>query len=120
MQKGPECAECVARYIRVRNHSRETLKEVGYIFGRDPSDMERIFRARTGRTVKEFADEQKKEELIQLLAGGFRYGYEIGGALGFKTDQSFYHWVGLVFGVTFRKLRSVLRQETTYSGRARM
>ena len=72
----------------------------------DTSLLDRRFREAKGITLKAYIDGVLKERLIIMLDKGQRYGFECASALGFQSDQAFYHWVKRVFGISFRQLRS--------------
>ena len=98
--------DCIIRLLESSNTNTYGLKQIGYIFGMDPSLVERQFRKAKGTTVKAYLDKLLRERLIVLLAKGRWNGYECASALGFQNDDAFYHWVKRVFGETFRQLRA--------------
>ena len=92
------------QYIKTNWKDGKSLKEIANRFGVDPGNLDRAFRSSEGMTVTRYVDEQRRRYVLKAIAENKMLGYEIGAALGFKTDRAFYQWVKRAFGTSFREL----------------
>ena len=99
-------------YIKSNWRDGKTVKEVANFHEVDAGNLERAFRNRAGVTIKRYVDEQRKKYVLSQLNGKMKLGYEIGAAIGFSEDLSFYRWVKRAFGISFKALRLRIRQNS--------
>jgi len=94
-------------YVNSNWRSGLSLKGIGAHFQIDPSDAEHFFRRMTGTTIKRYVDQLRKQSLAEFLTSERElYGYEIGTAIGFQNEQTFYRWVRRTYGKTYTQLRN--------------
>ncbi|MBM4167801.1 MAG: helix-turn-helix domain-containing protein [Ignavibacteria bacterium] len=86
---------------------RITVKELAAQIQRDPSDISRLFRKSTGKTIRQFINERRRQHLLDAITSSVdSRGYHFAEQLGFLEERSFYRWVKKEFGVSFEELRN--------------
>jgi methylphosphotriester-DNA--protein-cysteine methyltransferase len=82
------------------------MQSVSEEFDLDASNLTRRFRNVVGVTPKHFLDKERKRFVLEKLLKRTMLGYEIGAALGFPDDISFYRWVRRAFGRPLREMQN--------------
>jgi AraC-like DNA-binding protein len=104
MAKRDCVAQQIVSYVTQNWKRGVTVKEVAGTFGIDPSDVDRLFRKVTGKTIARYVLEKRKDYVVFMVCTKDCYAYELAQEFGYREEHSFTRWVKSTFGVGWTEL----------------